>query len=381
MVGHLGGFMTSLLHSPLKIGNHILTHRVVMAPLTRMRASNPGSAPHALNAQYYGQRASRGGLIITEATQISWQGKGYPQTPGLHTDEQAAGWKAVVAAIHRKGGFAFSQLWHVGRVSHSSHHPDGSLPVSASAVRPAGETFAAGFKRLSYETPRALETEEIPGIVDQYDGAAERAREAGFDGVELHAANGYLIDQFLQDGTNRRTDRYGGSVENRARLLLEVTDRLIARLGSARVGVRMSPFGAVNDIHDSDPFATNRHAIEALSARNIAYLHLIEPRVQAGLREEPNLDLPESVSAMFRPFFKGPIIASGGYTKASAEAALKAGGADAVAFGRAFIANPDLPHRLAIGASLNPYDRSTFYGGAEKGYIDYPALQPEQGAA
>jgi N-ethylmaleimide reductase len=381
LVGNLGGFMASLLHSPLKIGNYSLAHRIVMAPLTRMRASNPDSAPHALNAQYYGQRASRGGLIITEATQISWQGKGYPQTPGLHTDEQAAGWKAVVAAIHQKGGFAFSQLWHVGRVSHSSHHPDGSLPVSASAVRPAGETFAAGFKRLPYETPRALETDEISGIVDQYDGAAERAREAGFDGVELHAANGYLIDQFLQDGTNQRTDRYGGSVENRARLLLEVTDRLIARLGSARVGVRLSPFGAVNDIRDSDPFTTNRHAIEALSARNIAYLHVIEPRVQAGLREEPNLALPESVSAMFRQFFKGPIIASGGYTKAVAEAALKAGSADAVAFGRAFIANPDLPYRLAIGASLNAYDRSTFYGGGEKGYVDYPALQPEQGTA
>jgi N-ethylmaleimide reductase len=370
--------LASLLHSPLKIGNLTLSHRVVMAPLTRMRASSPGSAPHALNAQYYGQRASRGGLIVTEATQISWQGKGYPQTPGIHTEEQTTGWKSVVNAIHQRGGFVFSQLWHVGRISHSSHHPDGSLPVSASAIRPAGETFAAGFKRLPYEVPRALDTAEIPSIVDQYDRAAELALLAGFDGVELHAANGYLIDQFLQDGTNHRTDRYGGSIENRARLLLEVTDRLTGRLGAARVGVRMSPFGAVNDMHDSDPFPINRYAVEALSARRIAYLHLIEPRVQAGLREEPNLNVPPSVAGLFREFFKGPLIASGGFTKATADASVQAGTADAIAFGRAFIANPDLPHRLAAGALLNPYDRSTFYGGAEKGYIDYPALQPSR---
>jgi N-ethylmaleimide reductase len=370
--------MTSLLHSPLKIGNHSLAHRVVMAPLTRMRASNPGSAPHPLNAQYYGQRASRGGLIISEATQISWQGKGYPQTPGLHTEEQTAGWKAVVNAIHQRGGVVFCQLWHVGRISHSSHHPDGSLPVSASAIRPAGESFAAGFKRQPYEVPRALETDEIPSIIDQYDRTADLALQAGFDGVELHAANGYLIDQFLQDGTNHRTDRYGGSVENRARLLVDVTERLISRLGAARVGVRLSPFGSVNDMHDSDPLATNRYAIEALSDRRIAYLHLIEPRVQAGLREEPNLNVPASVTGLFRDLFDGPIIASGGFTGVTAEATLQSGTADAIAFGRAFIANPDLPHRLAIGASLNPYDRSTFYGGAEKGYVDYPALQPEQ---
>ena len=370
--------MSSLLHSPLKIGNLALAHRVVMAPLTRMRASNPGSAPHALNATYYGQRASRGGLIISEATQISWQGKGYPQTPGLHTEEQAAGWKTVVDAIHRRGGIVFCQLWHVGRVSHSSHHPDGSLPVSASAVRPAGEAFAAGFKRQPYEMPRALETDEIPAIVDQYDRAAEFALSAGFDGVELHAANGYLIDQFLQDGSNHRADRYGGTIENRARLLVEITERLILRLGAGRVGVRLSPFGSVNDMRDSDPLATNGYAIEALSALHIAYLHLIEPRVQAGMRDEPNLDAPASVSGLFREFFKGPVILSGGFTKASAEAALQSGAADAIAFGRAFIANPDLPHRLAIDAPLNPYDRSTFYGGGEKGYVDYPALQPEQ---
>jgi len=373
--------VTSLLHTPLKIGNRQLVHRVVMAPLTRMRAGEPGAAPHALNAKYYGQRASRGGLIIAEATQISWQGKGYPQTPGIHTEEHAAGWKQVVSAINAKGGFAFLQLWHVGRISHSSHHPDGSLPVSASAVRPAGETFAAGFKRLPYEVPRALETDEIPLIVDQYAKAADLSQQAGFDGVELHAANGYLIDQFLQNGTNHRTDRYGGSEENRARLLLEVTDRLIAKLGANRVGVRMSPFGTVNDISDSDPLSINRYAIEALSRRGIAYLHLIEPRANAGLREDPNMSAPPSVASLFRQSFPGPLIVSGGFTKATAESAIESGHADAIAFGRAFIANPDLPYRLAVGAPLNAYDRSTFYGGAEKGYTDYPSLEPEQGAA
>ncbi len=373
--------MTSSLHSPVRIGEFELAHRVVMAPLTRMRASDPESAPGVLNAQYYAQRASRGGLIIAEATQISWQGKGYPRTPGIHSDEQVDGWKTVVDAVHDKGGRIILQLWHVGRISHSSHHPDGALPVSASAVRPAGEALAAGFKRLPYETPRALEIDEIQRIVDEYDQAAARAMLAGFDGVELHGANGYLIDQFLQDRTNHRSDRYGGSVENRVRFLLEVTDRLVSRLGASRVGVRLSPFSTVNDISDSDPSALFRHAIGALSCRRIAYLHLIEPRVNAGLREEPNLNVPSSVAAMFRESFEGPLIASGGFTKASADAAIKAGIVDAIAFGRAFIANPDLPHRLATGAPLNAYDRPTFYGGAEKGYTDYPFLQPQRGAA
>jgi N-ethylmaleimide reductase len=382
MVGQLGERdMTSSLHSPLKIGEFELAHRVVMAPLTRMRASEPGSAPAALNAQYYAQRASCGGLIIAEATQISWQGQGYPRTPGIHTDEQVAGWKSVVDAVHEKGGRIFLQLWHVGRISHSSHHPEGALPVSASSVRPAGEALAAGFKRLPYETPRALKTDEIPRIVEEYERAAKRAMLAGFDGVELHGANGYLIDQFLQDKTNHRSDGYGGSVENRTRFLLEITDKLVRRLGAARIGVRLSPFGTVNDISDSDPATLFRHAIEALSSRRIAYLHLIEPRVNAGLREEHNLDVPPSVAAMFRVSFQGPLIASGGFTKASADAAIQAGTSDAIAFGRAFIANPDLPHRLATGSPLNAYDRPTFYGGTEKGYTDYPFLPSQRDAA
>jgi N-ethylmaleimide reductase len=296
MSGHL-----SFLHSPWKIGSPVLEHRVVMAPLTRMRASEPSGAPHALN-------------------------------------------------------------------SHSSHQPDGALPVSSSAVLPAGEAIAAGFKRVPYEKPCALELEEIPSIIGQYDKAAALAHEAGFDGVELHAANGYLIDQFLQDGTNRRTDSYGGSIENRARLLL-------ARLGAARVGVRMSPFGTVNDISDSDPLLISRFAIGQLSNRNIAYLHLIEPRANAGLREDQNLDAPPSVASLFRSSFVGPLIVSGGFIRDTGEAAIRAGTADAIAFGRAFIANPDLPHRFAVGAALTPYDRSTFYGGGEKGYTDYPSLR------
>jgi len=345
-----------------------------MAPLTRMRASNPGSSQTALNAQYYGQRASSGGLIIAEATQISWQGKGYPQTPGIHTSNQVAGWREVVEAVHKKGGLIFLQLWHVGRISHSSHNPDGALPVSASAVRPAGEAFTADFKRVPFETPRALETEEIPLIIEAYARAAENAMQAGFDGVELHGANGYLIEQFLQDSTNIRTDRYGGSIQNRVRLLTETVDALIDLWGAPRVGVRLSPFSNVNDANETDPLSLYREAIGILSSRHIAYLHLIEPRVNAGLIEDQNLKAPSSVAALFRQSFGGALITSGGFSRESADSLIRAGIADAIAFGRAFIANPDLPHRFAIGAPLNPYDRSTFYGGSEKGYIDYPTL-------
>jgi N-ethylmaleimide reductase len=369
--------MSPILHSSVKIGRHQLAHRVVMAPLTRMRASEPGAAPSTLNADYYAQRASQSGLIISEASQISWQGKGYPRTPGIHSDEQIAGWKAVVDAVHAKGGVIFMQLWHTGRISHSSHRNDRSLPVSASAVAPAGQAFGAAFERLPYEKPRSLEFDEIPGIVADYKRAARNALAAGFDGVELHGANGYLIDQFLQDRTNRRTDRYGGPIENRVRLLLEATEGLIDVCGADRVGVRLSPFGAVGDMADSDPASLFGHAIEALSARQIAYLHLIEPRANAGIRDGLNHEAPASVTALYRKLFNGPLIASGGFTKQSAEAELKTGNADAIAFGRAFIANPDLPHRFAIGAPLNTPDAGTFYGGGERGYTDYPALVAE----
>lgn len=340
-----------------------------------------GAAPTALNAHYYEQRASQSGLIIAEATQISWQGKGYPRTPGIHTDEQIAGWKVVVDAVHAKGGVIFLQLWHTGRISHSSHRSDRALPVSASAMRPTGQAFGAAFARLPYETPRPLETDEIPSIVDDYKCAAANALLAGFDGVELHGANGYLVDQFLQDRTNRRTDRYGGPVANRVRFLLEATDGLIDVCGADRVGVRLSPFGAVGDIADSEPVSLFAHTIEALSTRQIAYLHLIEPRSNASVRDGLNFEAPASVTALFRKLFQGPLIASGGFTKQSAEAELKSGNSDAIAFGRAFIANPDLPHRLAIDAPLNAPDAGTFYGGGERGYTDYPAYAALQDVA
>jgi N-ethylmaleimide reductase len=365
------------LMSPLRVGAYELAHRVVMAPLTRMRASEPGAAPTALNAEYYGQRASLGGLLISEATQISLQGKGFPRTPGIHTDEQMEGWRLVADAVHARGGFLFLQLWHTGRISHSSHRADGALPVAPSAIRPAGDAFDASFEPRPFETPRALELDEIPGVVQQYAQGAERAKRAGFDGVEVHGANGFLIDQFLQDRANHRTDGYGGSVANRMRFLLEVTDAVVGVYGAPRVGVRLSPFGTLGDIGDTDPHGLFAAAIRALSSRGLSYLHLVEPRANAGLTDAPNLKLPASVGALFRHAFRGPLILSGGFSRASAQAALRAGTADAVAFGRAFIANPDLPRRLAADAPLNMYDRTTFYGGAERGYTDYPAMDAE----
>jgi N-ethylmaleimide reductase len=248
------------LFDPLAVGDLTLKNRVIMAPLTRMRSRQPGNVPWELNAEYYAQRASAG-LIISEATQIAPLGQGYPGTPGTHTDEQVAGWRQVTDAVHRADGLMFLQLWHVGRISHSSFHPDEGLPVAPSAVKPSGEVLIADWTMAPYETPRALETGEIPGVIAQYAAAAQRAKEAGFDGVEVHGANGYLLDQFLQDGSNRRTDAYGGSIENRARLLLEVVDAAVGVWGRERVGVRLSPYGTFNDMHDSDPVALFTHVL------------------------------------------------------------------------------------------------------------------------
>jgi N-ethylmaleimide reductase len=311
--------------------------------------------------------------MIAEASQISPQGKGYPATPGIHSAAQVAGWRAVTDAVKARGATIFLQLWHVGRISHPSHQPGGERPVAPSPVRPAGETLAADWRRLPYETPRALSLDEITAIVADYRRAALNARDAGFDGVELHGANGYLLDQFLQDGTNHRTDAYGGDAAGRARLLLEVLDAVAEVWGMERIGVRLSPFGTVGDIADSDPQRLFAFVIDALSRRQIGYLHLIEPRARAGLREEADASAP-AIVAPFRALFAGPLIASGGFDRASAAATVAAGAADAIAFGRAFIANPDLPRRLKTGAPLNPYDRATFYGGSERGYTDYPAL-------
>jgi N-ethylmaleimide reductase len=362
------------LFSPLQLGEVRLAHRVVMAPLTRMRSAQPGNIPQDLNAEYYSQRATHGGLIITEATQISPQGQGYPATPGIHSAEQVAGWQKVVNAVHQKAGLIFLQLWHVGRISHSSLHANGALPVAPSAVRPAGQAYTADGRMVPFETPRALERHEIHSIVQDYKSAAQNARKAGFDGVEIHGANGYLIDQFLRDKTNLRTDEYGGSVENRTRFLAEVAQAVVNVWGGGRVGVRFSPFGSFGDISDSHPEELFSLAVSKMAALGLAYIHLVKPRQDQSPGAELGRWATTSIGILFRDKFPGKIIAAGGYTGELAESALAAGEVDAVAFGRNFIATPDLPRRLAVGATLNPYDRQTFYGGTEKGYTDYPFL-------
>ena len=363
------------LLTPFELRPHRLAHRIVMPPLTRMRAGGADGVPSPLAATYYGQRATEGGPIIAEATQISQQGQGYPQTPGIYTPEQVATWRKVTEAIKRRGAIIFLQLWHVGRISHSSFQKDGAPPVAPSAIRPAGNAFTNSFQRVPYETPRALELNEIRQIVADYRRAAENARQAGFDGIEIHAANGYLLQQFLEDKTNHRDDRYGGSIENRARLLFEVLDAVSEIWPIDRIGVRLSPFSDIGDVADSDPAGLYSYVIAALAARGIGYLHLIEPSARAGLVDQRDDSPPPSVAALFRPVFPGPLIVSGGFTADTAQQVLAAGTADLIAFGRAFIANPDLPKRLALGAPLNTPDRSTFYGGAERGYTDYPTLE------
>ena len=362
------------LFSPLPIGPYHLRHRVVMAPLTRMRADRRSLAPRPLNAEYYGQRATPGGLIIAEASPVAATGFGNPGVPGIYSAQQTAGWRDVVAAVHARGGLIFLQLWHVGRVSHSSFQPDGALPVSPSAV-PIAElkTMTADGKPAPYETPRALETGEIPGIIDAYRQGARNALAAGFDGVEIHGANGYLIEQFLQSRSNRRTDRYGGSIENRARFLMEVTQAVIEVWGAERVGVRLSPYGIANDSGEADPMPLYRHVVEALDPLGLAYLHFIEPRSSGAGRAEVNHQNVPSAMALFRPLWRGTLITAGGFTGEAADAAIAAGHADAIAFGRIFISNPDLPRRLAHGFPLTPYNRATFYSGEGAGYTDYPA--------
>lgn len=363
--------MTSLFDT-LKVGELTLPNRIIMAPLTRMRSRQPGNIPTALNAEYYAQRASAG-LIISEATQVSQQGQGYPATPGIHTPEQVAGWKLVTDAVHKANGRIFLQLWHVGRISHPSHQPDGALPVAPSAIAAANSgTYTADWKPTPIMTPHALETSEIPGIVTDFKRGAENAKVAGFDGVEVHGANGYLLDEFLQDGSNQRTDSYGGSIENRARLLLEVVDVAIAVWGKGRVGVRLSPFGTFNDMKDSDPVKLFTYVLEQLSKRGIAYAHLIEPRATAAGGGEGVWAEAPSTSSLFRKAFNGVFLSAGGYSADTAKDTVASGSADAVVFGRYFISNPDLPERIKAGVPFTPYDRSTFYGGAEKGYTDYP---------
>ncbi|MBK1660792.1 alkene reductase [Paracraurococcus ruber] len=357
--------MANDLFQPTRLGALTLPNRIVMAPLTRSRTGSRG-IPGAMNAEYYRQRATAG-LIIAEATQVSPQGQGYAYTPGIHAPEQVAGWRQVTDAVRQAGGRMVLQLWHVGRISHESLQPGGALPVAPSAIRPEGQAFTeAGFQ--PHPTPRALETDEISGIVEDFRRAAENAKQAGFDGVEIHAANGYLIDQFLRDKTNRRTDRYGGSIENRTRFLLEVTEAVTRAFGADRTGVRISPASPANDIADSDPQPLFGHVAAALGRFGLAYLHVVE-----GATGGPRDIIPFDFVALKRAF-GGPYLANNGYDKALAEAALRDGRADAIAFGRPFIANPDLVDRLRIGAPLNEPDRATLYGGDAKGYTDYPVL-------
>jgi len=362
------------LLSKLKLGNLELQNRIIMAPLTRMRSAQPGNIPQTLNATYYEQRASAG-LIFTEATQVSQQGQGYPGTPGIHTKEQIAGWKQVTDAVHHKGGKIFVQLWHVGRISHSSHQPDGKLPVAPSAIPAKNSgTYTADWKPTEILTPRALEVHEIQSIIKDFNQAAHNAKEAGFDGVEVHMANGYLLDQFLHNGSNQRTDDYGGSVVNRIRFPLEVLDTVLQVWDKDQVGVRLSPYGTFNDMSDSDPVGLFNHLIEELNKREIAFIDMIEPRATTAGGDDTINDAAPSTSDLFKKKFNGIFISAGGYTPESAEQALEEHKADAIMFGRWFIANPDLPERIAKGAALNKYDRSTFYGGGEKGYTDYPFL-------
>ncbi|HEU5274718.1 MAG TPA: alkene reductase [Xanthobacteraceae bacterium] len=354
------------LFSPVRLGPYALPNRIVMAPMTRNRAG-PGETPTALMATYYAQRASAG-LIVTEGTQITPEGQGYPGTPGIHSPAQVAGWRAVVDAVHARGGKIFCQLWHVGRVSHPLLQPGGALPVAPSALAPAGKLWTLEGMR-PFETPRALATEEIARLLADYRTAAANARAAGFDGVEVHAANGYLIDQFLRSSTNRRTDRYGGSIENRTRLLLEVTQALIAEFGAARVGVRLSPTNPFNDIADEHPAALFGHAAAALDRLDLAYLHIVEPGPDDPIAQGERPDGP-----FFRARWRGRLILNKGYDARRASAAIADGVADLVAFATLFLANPDLPERLRRGGPFNAPDRPTFYGGGEKGYTDYPAL-------
>jgi N-ethylmaleimide reductase len=372
---------TLSLFSPLQIGPYRLSHRVVMAPLTRMRAEKPSLAPRPLNVEYYRQRATPGGLIIAEATPVMATGHGNPGVPGIYSAPQIKGWRAVVDAVHAKGGLIFLQLWHVGRVSHSSLQPGGVLPVAPSAVPIGGGLMAmtAAGPPVPYETPRALETNEVSGVVESFRQGARNAMEAGFDGVEIHGANGYLVEQFLQSHTNLRTDQYGGSIANRARFLMEVTQAIVDVRGADRVGVRLTPYGIANGSGEADPMPLYTHVVQSLNSFGLAYLHFIEPRSSGAGRAEVNHQNVPSAMALFRPVWNGVLISAGGFTGESANAAIASGQADAIAFGRIFISNPDLPRRLAHGFPITPYNRATFYGGEEAGYTDYPVhdeLQP-----
>jgi len=361
----------SKLFEPFKLGPITLPNRLVMAPLTRNRAVE-GLVPSPLAVEYYGQRASAG-LLITEASQVSQQGQGYQDTPGIYSKEQVAGWRKVTDRVHARGGRIFLQLWHVGRISHISLQPNGGAPVAPSAVRARGKTFVGG-TFVDISEPRALELSEIPGIIESFRRGAANALEAGFDGVEIHGANGYLLDQFAKDGANKRTDAYGGSIENRARLMLEVANVVTSEVGAERTGIRIAPVTTSNDISDSNPQPLFDHIVDRLNALNLVYIHVIEGAT-GGPRDIAPFDY-----GFLRRRFKGAYVANNGYDFELANKALAASEADLIAFGKLFIANPDLVERFKRGAPLNTPDKATFYGGGAKGYTDYPSLEAADAA-
>jgi len=363
---------TSKLFEPYQLGPITLSNRTVMAPLTRNRAV-AGLVPNPLAVDYYGQRASAG-LLITEASQVSQQGQGYQDTPGIYSKEQIAGWRKVTDRVHEHGGRIFIQLWHVGRISHTSLQPNNGAPVAPSAIRAKGKTFVGGtFADVS--EPRALELSEIPGIIETFKRGAANALQAGFDGVEIHGANGYLLDQFAKDGANKRTDGYGGSIDNRARLMLEVARAVVAEAGADRTGIRISPVTPANDVSDSNPQLLFDHIVDGLNAEKLVYIHVIE-----GATGGPRDIAPFDYGSL-RKRFSGTYIANNGYDLELANKVLAANEADLIAFGKPFISNPDLVERLKSGAPLNTPDKATFYGGGAKGYTDYPALDGALDAA
>jgi N-ethylmaleimide reductase len=364
---------TNQLFSPIEIGSTRLKHRVVMAPLTRSRSKQPDGIPSDLMLEYYCQRASDGGLIIAEAAQLSIRSRGWNGAPGMYSAAQVDGWKKIVDVVHAKGGRIFAQLWHPGRFSHVTL-TEGATPVSSS-VDPGYWQDPSCFVStpvgwIQPSPHRALEKSEIPRILNEFSEAVEHAKAAGFDGVEVHAGNGYLIDQFLQDGSNKRIDEYGGSIENRCRLLFEVVEAMVSAWASDRISVRITPSGTFNAMSDSNPETLHAHVVEGLNRFGLAYLHIIEPRMSGSLMIKENY--PPVASQRARKIFKGKIIANGGFEPGTAAAAVAQGDADAIAFGRYFVSNPDLPRRIREGLPLAAYDRDTFYTFDAKGYTDYP---------
>lgn len=364
------------LFSPTQVGPLRLAHRIVLAPLTRLRTEQ-GDVPGDLMVEYYGQRASKGALLIAEATSVSPLGIAYAGAPGIYTDAQVAGWKRVTQAVHAKGASIYLQLWHGGRQAHPDN-TGGELPVAPSAIRSEEKSVIRdgdSIAEADQVVPRALKLEDIPGVIEEFRRGAELAKAAGFDGVELHGANGYLPDQFLQDGSNHRNDAYGGPIENRARFTLEVLEALVAVWGGERVALRISPSGQFGSMSDSNPNATFAYLAQAINRFGLAYLHIVEPRVRGA--DDFELNVPAVASQALRDVFNGPILAAGGFNRDSAEQIIAAGDADLVAFGRLFISNPDLPERLRSGVALNAYNRDTFYGGGAEGYVDYSFFNQE----